>query len=582
MKTDKSLVLRKTELLAEQYDSWYWKLVLLFSAFLCGYGYGLDAKLRSVYTTYATNSYKMHSLLSTVGVINLVIGAISQIVYARLSDVFGRLTLFMTAIVFYAVGTIIQSQAYDVQRYAAGAVFYKIGYFGVFLLLMVILADFSSLKWRLFYTFVPTWPFIINTWISGNITDAADPLNNWSWDIAMWSFIFPLSCLPIICCMLHMRFRARKTDEWKELSSQKSFYRTHGFVQTMVQLFWKLDIPGISLVSLIFTGILVPLTLAGGVSAKWNNPRLIAPFVLGFALIPFFVLWESKYARDPVVPFKLLADRGVWAALSISFLAYFVYQMAAGYLYTILLVAINVSVKSATRITSINVFTSNILSFFFGLLVTRVKRLKPFIVFGAFLYMLATGLLYRFRSGEESYSGIVGAMVVWGIGNTMMSYPVVVSLQSITSHENMATVIALFYAVYRIGGAVGSAVSGAIWTQILYKKLLENLGDPALAASAYGSPLAFIQLHPWGSPTRIAMVDAYRYVQKYEILIGLIFATPLIVFALFLRDPPLTDKQAQTDLKDGEIVETIHEDMIAKWLHKRFISAKNKLRGRCV
>lgn len=334
--------------------------------------------------------------------------------------------------------------------------------------------------------------------------------------------------------------------------------------------------------SLIFTGILVPLTLAGGVSAKWNNPRLIAPFVLGFALIPFFVLWESKYARDPVVPFKLLADRGVWAALSISFLAYFVYQMAAGYLYTILLVAINVSVKSATRITSINVFTSNILSFFFGLLVTRVKRLKPFIVFGAFLYMLATGLLYRFRSGEESYSGIVGAMVVWGIGNTMMSYPVVVSLQSITSHENMATVIALFYAVYRIGGAVGSAVSGAIWTQILYKKLLENLGDPALAASAYGSPLAFIQLHPWGSPTRIAMVDAYRYVQKYEILIGLIFATPLIVFALFLRDPPLTDKQAQTDLKDGEIVETIHEDMIAKWLHKRFISAKNKLRGRCV
>ena len=556
--------------------------MLLFSAFLCGYGYGLDAKLRSVYTTYATNSYKMHSLLSTVGVINLVIGAISQIVYARLSDVFGRLTLFMTAIVFYAVGTIIQSQAYDVQRYAAGAVFYKIGYFGVFLLLMVILADFSSLKWRLFYTFVPTWPFIINTWISGNITDAADPLNNWSWDIAMWSFIFPLSCLPIICCMLHMRFRARKTDEWKELSSQKSFYRTHGFVQTMVQLFWKLDIPGISLVSLIFTGILVPLTLAGGVSAKWNNPRLIAPFVLGFALIPFFVLWESKYARDPVVPFKLLADRGVWAALSISFLAYFVYQMAAGYLYTILLVAINVSVKSATRITSINVFTSNILSFFFGLLVTRVKRLKPFIVFGAFLYMLATGLLYRFRSGEESYSGIVGAMVVWGIGNTMMSYPVVVSLQSITSHENMATVIALFYAVYRIGGAVGSAVSGAIWTQILYKKLLENLGDPALAASAYGSPLAFIQLHPWGSPTRIAMVDAYRYVQKYEILIGLIFATPLIVFALFLRDPPLTDKQAQTDLKDGEIVETIHEDMIAKWLHKRFISAKNKLRGRCV
>lgn len=110
-KTSKSLVLRKTEILSEQYSAWYWRVVLLFSAFLCGYGYGLDGNLRYVYTTYATNSYSTHSLLSTIGVVNSVIAAASQIIYARLSDVFGRLTLFITAIVFYVVGTIIESQA---------------------------------------------------------------------------------------------------------------------------------------------------------------------------------------------------------------------------------------------------------------------------------------------------------------------------------------------------------------------------------------------------------------------------------------------------------------------------------------
>ena len=116
LKSTKSLVIRKTEILAAQYDTWFYRSILLFSAFLCGYGYGLDGSVRYIYTGYATNSYAEHSLLSTIAVINAVISAAAQIVYARLADVFGRLYLFITAVIFYVVGTIIQSQAYDVQR----------------------------------------------------------------------------------------------------------------------------------------------------------------------------------------------------------------------------------------------------------------------------------------------------------------------------------------------------------------------------------------------------------------------------------------------------------------------------------
>lgn len=542
---------------------------MLVSAFICAYGYGLDGTIRNVYTTYATNSYSSHSLLSTIGVINLVIGAAAQIFYARLSDVFGRLTLLLISIVFYSVGTIIQSQAYDVQRYAAGAVFYNVGLVGVVLDIILILSDFSSMRWRLFYTFVPSWPFIINTWISGNIVDAANPLENWSWNIAMWAFIFPISCLPLVGCMLHMRWRARKTEEWKELQLEKSYYQSHGLVQTLVQLFWKLDVVGVTLVTISLGCILVPLTLAGGTSSKWNNPHIISPFILGFVLMPIFILWESKWALEPIAPFKLLKDRGVWAALWISFLIYFVYQMAAGYLYTILMVAVDESAASATRISSIYSFTSAVFSPFLALVVTRSKRLKPYIVCGCSLWMVAMGILYHFRSGKDSDKGIIGALVLWGLSSTLFTYPVTVSIQSITSHENMASVTALNYTIYRVGGAIGSAVSGAIWTQLLYKELLKRLKDPDLAASAYGAPLEFIISYPWGTPVREAMVQAYRYVQKYEVLIALIFTTPLLGLSLFLRDPPLTDGQAQTDIKDGEYVETGHDDPIGDWFYEK-------------
>lgn len=579
MRNTKSIVIRKTEIMKEVYDKWYYHVILLFFAFVCGYGYGLDSNIRYIYTGYATSSYAEHSLLSTINVINAVISAASQLVYARLSDVYGRTTLFCVAIVFYVVGTIIQSQAYDVQRYAAGSVFYNTGYVGVLLVLLLILSDFSSLRWRLVYQFVPTWPFIINTWISGNITQRANPVKHWSWDIGMWAFIFPLSCVPLLCVLFHMWWLARQTEEWKTLDQEKTFFQKHGLKATIIELFWKVDAMGVFLMTMSLGCILVPLTLAGGTSSKWNNSHIIGPFVLGFVLVPILVFWEYKFARDPLIPYKLVKDRGVWASFGISFLIDFIFYMAVDYLYTVLIVAVDESVKSATRISSLSSFVSTVGSPIFALLITRFSRLKPFIVFGCGLWMLAMGLLYHFRGGKESHSGIIGALCVWGVGTTLFTYPVNVSVQAATSHEHMATVTALNYTFYRIGSAVGAAVSGAIWTQTLYKQILKRIGDAKLATAAYSSPYTFIINYTWDTPERQAVVHAYRYVQRLETIVAIVFCAPLLIFSLCLRDARLTDKVAHDNIAEGEYVDYKDDDPIYDWfknIGKRFRREKKE------
>lgn len=575
MKITKSLVIRKAELMAKQYDTWYLRVVFLFSAFVCSFGYGLDGNIRDIYMGYAMNSYSTHSLISTVGVISQVISAVAQLFFAGLSDVFGRLSLFIVSIVFYAVGTIIQSQAYNVQRYAAGTFFYNVGLVGGMLQVVLILSDNSSLKWRLFYTFVPAWPSLITTWVSGNVVAAANPEDNWSWNIGMWAFIFPLSCLPLIGCMLHMRWRVRNDPEWKELQTEKSYYHAHGLVQTLVQLFWKLDIIGVLLLTASVGCICVPLTLAGGVSTSWNNPNIIAPLVLGFVLVPIFIYWESKLALIPMAPFKLLKDRGIWAPLWIMFLVCFVYAMAAGYLYTILLVAVDETDLAATRVMNLYAFVTAVFSPFLGFLVARSSRLKPYIIFGGALYFVVMGLFYRYRSGKESDKGIIAAMVVWGVCSGLFDYPINVSIQTVTSHENMASVTALGYTIFSIGGAVASAISGAIWTQLLYPKLFELMGDADLAEAAYDSPYDFINEYAWGTPIREAMVEAYRYVQKYEVLVALVFTAPMFLLAFFIRDPKLTEDVGQK-LDEGEYVETTHDDPISDWFSNRFSGLRHR------
>ncbi|ODV95102.1 hypothetical protein PACTADRAFT_43097 [Pachysolen tannophilus NRRL Y-2460] len=569
----KSVTLRKTEIMAAQYDTIYHKIAILFSAFLVGYGYGLDSQVRSVFTSYATSSYSTHSLMSTVNVIDAVVAAASQPAYARLSDVFGRLQLFIVSILFYSIGTIIQSQSYDVQRYAGGSVLYEIGYTGVILILLLILSDFSSLKWRLFFTFVPSFPFIINTWISGNVTESVGG-SDWSWGIGMWAFIFPLSCVPLICCMLHMRWLAGKTDEWKQLmeenriKTEKFSTASSAFYKFMVDLFWKLDIIGLFLLIVSLGCLLVPLTLAGGVKEKWKHGNIIGPIVLGGVLIPVFVFYEFKFARFPIAPFKLVKDRGVWSPIVMSFLYDFIFYVACDYLYTVMIIAVDESVKSATRINTLSSFVGVVASPFFGLFIVKFKRLKGFMMFGCSLWLVACGLLMKYRSGETSHSGIIGALCVWGLGTCFFSYPITVSLQSVTTHENMANVTSLSYMTYRIGAAVGYAISGAIWTQTLYNKILKYMGDPTLAATAYGSPYEFIVSYPWGTTERTALVKAYRDVQKLETLVALVFCVPLLFCTFFLRDTRLTDEQAQRKFHRGELVYTEDKDVIGDWFDR--------------
>lgn len=546
-----TLEIRKIEILAKQYEHPALRVLLYFCIFLVAYAYGLDGSVRNIYSTQAAASYSAHSLYATVNVIRAVIAAAAQFAFARLSDIFGRLQLFLLAVVFYIVGTVIQSQAYDIQRFAGGSVLYQVGYTGVILILQLILADHSNLNWRLFCSFIPALPFIINTWISGNVT-AAVGVEHWSWGIGMWAFIFPLSCIPLVACLLHIRFLAGKTPEWETLRHEQRALVRKSWAEYLVDIFWKIDLIGLIWIVLVFGLILVPFTIAGGVHSQWQKAKIIVPLVLGFVCIPFFVIWEVKFAKNPLIPANLLKERGVWAAVVVGIFIDLVWYLPNDYMYTVLIVAVHESIKSATRIVSLYSFVSVITGAIFGVFVIKLRKLKPFIIFGAGLWFIANGLLVYYRGGNNAHSGIIGSLCLYGFGAGLFTYPTQASIQSCTSHANMAVITAFYLSSYNIGAAIGASISGAVWTQLLYKRLLKGLGDAELATTAYGSPFTFTATYTWGTPEREAAVVAYRHVQKVLCIIGLCCCVPLLVATLFLRDHRLESAQSIEGIEERE------------------------------
>lgn len=554
--TTKSLGIRKTEVLTDQYQNIYLKITLFVTILITAYAYAVESTVKYRLEAYATGSFGHHSLLSTVSVIQAVIAAAAQPTFARLSDRFGRFELFILSLVFYVVGTIVQCFSKNIEQLSGGTVIYATGYQGVVVLLQIILADFSTLNWRLAVSFIPALPFIVNTWVSGDIVSSLYPAHSWNYGYGIWAFIFPLCCLPLLACFVHMWILAKDTNEWKLLKEEEKLTSKWNSIKDniIIDVFWEIDAIGILLIICVFGFILVPFTLAGGTKDTWQKASTIAPLVIGFAFIPALAVWENKYAKFPLLPAQLLKDRGVWSALIIAVFINMLWTIPNEYLYTVLVAGMNASIKAATRITQLYSFVSVIVGPLLGLVVTRVRRLKGFIIFGVMCWIGSFAILYVKRgaiNGSDSDStlnGIIGGLCFMGFGAGFFTYSTQVSIASCTNHEYMAIVISIYLASYNIGSAIGSSISGAVWTNTLYKNLVDEFTkagfNESMAALAYGDPLTYAFNHTWGSPERLPLVTGYAKTQRILCLIALVLSFVLLLDTFFLRDHRLDSVQS--------------------------------------
>ncbi|KAI9930239.1 Siderophore transporter [Aspergillus wentii] len=526
------------------------RIFIFFGVFIIAYVYGLDGQVRVTYQPLATAYYDSHSLLATINVLRAVIAAAAQPTAAKIADVFGRLELILLSIVFYTVGTIVEACSHTVDQFAAGAVLYQIGYSMIMLLVEVLVADITSLRSRLLFSYIPASPFIINTWISGNVTQAVLGVTSWRWGVGMFAIIYPACTLTLLIPLYIVQQRAKKDGAFDTLQRPFQILGPRRFFQ---ELFWHLDVVGIILIIALLALILVPLTIAGGINSQWQQGKIIAPLVVGVVCIPIWVVWE-RTCKKPMVPFKLLKDRAVWGAIGIATMMNMAWAVQGDYLYTVLVVSFGESTLSATRIASLYSFASTVTGCLLGFVVFKVKRLKPFIVAGTLLFTVAFGILIRFRGGSvsSSHSGVIGGQVLLGFSAGFFSYPAQASIQAASKHEHLAVVTGLYLAMYNVGSALGNTVSGGIWTQVLPKELEKRLGNADLATQAYGDPFTFVGAYPMGTPERDDVVDAYKYAQRLLCITGICLSVPLMVFSLCIRNPVLTKEQSLANAEESD------------------------------
>lgn len=179
--------------------------------------------------------------------------------------------------------------------------------------------------------------------------------SSWRWGYGMWAAIMPFCATPTIAIMIFMQRRARKRGiDNRRLSLRKAAGVPHGApLKTRIyQIVWvHLDIMGAFLLMAGLAMTLLPLSITGRRNTeRWSEPSSIVLIVVGVCTFVAFLVWSGKFAKNPIVPFRMIKERNViLACASVCFIALSDSTYRA-FLTSFLQVAAGVSPGHAVRI----------------------------------------------------------------------------------------------------------------------------------------------------------------------------------------------------------------------------------------
>jgi MFS family permease len=530
----------------------------------------LEGQVTYSLSVFATSSFENHSLISTVLVVQQVINAIIKPPMAKVADVFGRLTAFMLSAGLYILGLSLMAAAPSIGVYAAAQIFYSAGTTGLQVLQQVFIADSSDLPNRALWSTLPDLPFLVTVWIGSLIGQQIYAHSGWRWGYALWTLVFPLALLPLIGSLWLNQRRARKAGMLPSPSPFRGL-GVAGVGLAVRKVVLELDLGGMLLLSAAFALLLIPLTIAATAANGWATGSVIAMIVVGGVSLIAFPAWESvkKLAPHPLIPLQLLKSRTFCAGCGIGFfffsksltqfrlrhpstpfltskLAVVFYLSVQPYFYSYLLVVQHQSITAAGHITQTFSFTSTVAALAVSLLIKYIKRYKAILIAGSLVHLLGIGLMIAYRTPTASTGQIVGAQIVIGLGGGLLSAPAQLAAQASTrgAHQPVAAATAVFLTIVEIGGAVGAAVSGAVWSRSVPAKLREYLPDAAKpdADAIYASIEEALSFPP-GSPERLAIERAYQETMQLLLVIAAAVAAPLLPLALLVRNYHLGEVQ---------------------------------------
>ncbi|KAF8880998.1 drug:h+ antiporter [Infundibulicybe gibba] len=529
-----------------KYSKWF----LFVSLGLASYIYSLDGTTTYTYLNYAVSSFNGLSLISSIQVAQSIIIAVGKPIVAKVADVSSRGTAYVGVLIFYVIGYVVIASAQNVQTIAGGIVLYAVGYTGLQLLTQIIIADLTTLKWRGVVSSLVSLPFIVNAFVGSNISSAILKNASWRWGYAMFAILIPAALSPLIITLLWAEWKAKKLGivDQAMKSPSKETEPKRSYVERIIYTSGQLDVIGLVLVGTSVALILLPLTLSSRAKSSWRDASIIAMLVVGIVLVPVFVVWDFKYASKPVLAKRFCLNRSVMIAALIGAFDFISFYLTFTYLFSFVIVVKPWSLVNATYFIQTQTVALTVFAIIAGFGMRFLHRYKYLLIAGLAIRLLGVGLMIHSRGANGSDAELVWTQILQGMGGGFAAIASQVGAQASVPHADVAMVTALVLLFTEVGGAIGSAIAGAIWSNMMPRRLEKYL--PFLNETArtelYESIIT-ASAKPRGDPIREGVILAYDDVMYLMCIVATIVGVVPLLLSFFMPNWYLGNQQNAVD-----------------------------------
>jgi EmrB/QacA subfamily drug resistance transporter len=244
----------------------------------------------------------------------------------------------------------------------------------------------------------------------------------------------------------------------------------------------RIDYLGAALLAAALASIVLLATL-GGTDYAWNSPFIIGLGVAALLLVAGFLVAERR-AAEPVLPPRLFGNRVFAVTSAVGLIVGFALFGSVTYL-PLFLQVVNGATPTASGLQILPLMGGLLItSIASGQMISRTGVYKPFPIIGTAIMVVGLFLL----STMDAHTSRVAAsafMFVLGLGLGMVMQVLVLAVQNAVDYKDLGVATSGATLFRSIGGSVGTAILGSIFSNRLSAELSAKL--PASARGSLGA-----------------------------------------------------------------------------------------------